>query len=314
MTTASYSTPWDNSTDAAFRAWGSALSAAMQSCGLQQSADTGQIDWSTVTVPTTNDTSGGYEIYQFTDGLQATSPVFIKIEYGAGINQTGIEYGGYGYPQMWITVGPSTDGAGNMTGVTTNRVLLLPDYNESGGIPSNTTPYPTYVCFDGSYIGVVHKIGGLNTYNGAGFGGGGFMIGRQCNPASGEYIGGGVTCLTSVQYSSPTYVWEAQSLNMATNMLYTSSNGYFSLIPYTMTSTSIASLGEYQIFPCYGVYNQAVPLAWCAYGLNAETAQGTSIDATIVGTTAQTYLMTGAASQGAAQPSNANYSLLMKYQ
>jgi hypothetical protein len=309
MTTNTYTTTWDHSTTAGFRAWGSALSAAIQACGCALTADTGQINWATVNVPAGANTAAGYEIYAFTDTLQATSPIYIKLEYGTG------PLGAANYPMLWVTVGTATNGAGTLTGTTTVRQNLLCNYNASGGISSAVTPYPTYVSFDGSYLGVAHKIGGLSTYNGGGFSGGTFMVGRQCDPATGAYIGGGVTLLSpAIGPSSVTAAWVSQSLNTSTNTRYSANTGYFAMVPYSMTNSTIAALSEYQIFPCFGTYNKVVPLAWAAYGLNAETPQGSTVSATIVGASALTYLMTGACSYGAAIPTSSLYSLLMKYQ
>lgn len=96
-------------------AWGAALSAAIQACGLIKTADTGQINWATVTQPGSVDIVAGYEIYRFNDALQATSPVFMKIEYGSG-GQLATT------PQYWIRFGTGSDGAGTLTGRVSSRM------------------------------------------------------------------------------------------------------------------------------------------------------------------------------------------------
>ncbi|MFA5036902.1 MAG: hypothetical protein WC479_06975 [Candidatus Izemoplasmatales bacterium] len=105
---------------ASFQAWGSALCSAMEALGVTKTADTGQIDWGTVSYPTSANQYMGYEIRQFTDGLQATNPVIIKFEFGSSATSGQ-------RPGIRITVGHTTDGAGNLTGdissyfyVTTN--------------------------------------------------------------------------------------------------------------------------------------------------------------------------------------------------
>lgn len=95
-------------TVAQFRTIGSAISVAIQAVGLIQTADTGQINWTTVAIPSGTYTISGYEIYRFSDTLQSTSPVFIKIAYGEG--------GIANYMGLWITVCTGTDGAGTPTG------------------------------------------------------------------------------------------------------------------------------------------------------------------------------------------------------
>jgi hypothetical protein len=96
------------STDADFRAWGVALAAQFAAVGLVKTADTGQIDWTTITKPFTTNQQRGYEIWRFNDALQATKPVFIRIDYGSGSNALN--------PSLWIAVGTATNGAGTLTG------------------------------------------------------------------------------------------------------------------------------------------------------------------------------------------------------
>jgi hypothetical protein len=104
----------DQSTAAQFRAWGSAISTAIGVQGLVQTADTGQINWTTVAAPSGTNTAMGYEIWRFNDSLQSSAPVFLKLEYGSGPNVR--------LPQMWVTVGVGSDGAGNLTGTNISGV------------------------------------------------------------------------------------------------------------------------------------------------------------------------------------------------
>jgi hypothetical protein len=63
-----------------------------------------------------------------TGGLQATSPFFLKIEYGTGSTVTN--------PQLWLTLGTKTDGAGNLASVLANlgtRVLVQAANPGTGG-------------------------------------------------------------------------------------------------------------------------------------------------------------------------------------
>lgn len=99
--------------DAAFRTWGSAYNAKLTSMGLVDNADTGSINWATVTSPGVINTVAGFEVWRMADALQATIPIFIKIEYGAGAAAAN--------GSIWITVGSGTDGAGALTGLTSLR-------------------------------------------------------------------------------------------------------------------------------------------------------------------------------------------------
>lgn len=104
--------------DQTFRTWVSAVSDAMLGAGLVKHTDTGQIDKTTVLAPVSSGQSRGYEIWRFNDALQATKPVFIKIEYGSGNNLLSI-------PGIYLTVGSATDGAGNITNLSTSRQAVF---------------------------------------------------------------------------------------------------------------------------------------------------------------------------------------------
>lgn len=112
-------------TDADFRAWGAAINAALTAIGLVQTADTGQINWATVTKPAAINTAAGYEIWRFNDALQATKPVFIKIEYGSGAVVD--------RPSLWITTGSVTNGAGTLSGQSRARIQLGAGTSDAAG-------------------------------------------------------------------------------------------------------------------------------------------------------------------------------------
>jgi hypothetical protein len=98
------------STDADFRTWGSGIHTALAAIGLVNTADTGQINWTTVTKPIAINTSAGYEIWRLNDTLQSTVPYFFKIEYGTAV--------AVDRPSMWFMVGSTTNGAGTLSGQT----------------------------------------------------------------------------------------------------------------------------------------------------------------------------------------------------
>jgi hypothetical protein len=99
---------WTNNSDANFRAWGSYVAARFGAVGLIQTADTGQINWTTVTTPAGINTYQGYEVWRFADALQTSAPVFFKIQYGEGASADG--------PGIRLQFGSGSDGAGNLTG------------------------------------------------------------------------------------------------------------------------------------------------------------------------------------------------------
>lgn len=99
--------PCTNATAAQFRAWAQFIHDSIV-LGLVNTADTGQIDLTTVAAPAASNASMGYKIYRFDDTLQATAPIFVKVEFGCAFTVT--------LPSIWITIGTGTDGAGTITG------------------------------------------------------------------------------------------------------------------------------------------------------------------------------------------------------
>ena len=118
------------SNDADFRAWGSGLAAQLAAMGLVKTTDTGQIDWATVLRPGVS-TYAGYEIWRFNDALQATKPVFIKMEYGGSATVD--------RPNLRVTVGTGTNGAGTLTGQVGTTRVLAPTASKTAG-----TSLPSY--------------------------------------------------------------------------------------------------------------------------------------------------------------------------
>lgn len=87
--------------------------------GLVATADTGQIDLTTAAKPSAANASAGAKMYRFSDALQATKPVFIRVEYGTASGTSGT----FG---LWMTVGYSTDGANNINSVNSGRLQVSP--------------------------------------------------------------------------------------------------------------------------------------------------------------------------------------------
>lgn len=103
---------------ASYRLMAQALITNMIAAGLVQTSDTGQINPSTIVIPTGGGSSGGvteeygYVMFRMNDSLAATLPVYIKLIFGAyfGNNSSTRRCG------LKISIGFATDGAGNLTG------------------------------------------------------------------------------------------------------------------------------------------------------------------------------------------------------
>jgi len=113
MTVSRFNVPITNETVTTYRAWGLGFSNAFKAVGLIQTANTGQVNWATVSLPTTGVITRDYEIFRFNDALQATRPVFIRISYGT--SNVGDR------PFLSVRAGTATDGAGNLTGLISNE-------------------------------------------------------------------------------------------------------------------------------------------------------------------------------------------------
>lgn len=106
---------FSNATAAEFRAWASFIhNTFVTTGGWVDTAATGSIDLTTVAAPTLTNTSSGYKVYRMADTLQATVPIFVKFEFGSGAAAT--------TPSVWITVGTTHDGLGNLGNVLLARV------------------------------------------------------------------------------------------------------------------------------------------------------------------------------------------------
>lgn len=78
-----------------------------------------------------------YEMYRFDDALQATKPIFIKVEYGSGSLQS--------RPRIRISAGPGTNGAGTLTAT----YWTVESVNAATPV---VTPVQTWACYkDGAF-------------------------------------------------------------------------------------------------------------------------------------------------------------------
>jgi hypothetical protein len=90
----------------AFKDWGKSISDAILAAGWTKTADTGQVNWTTIaSVPTS---SGAYEIWAMADSLQSTFPVYMRLDYWNSGNNTCVQ----------PILGTGTSGTGNLTGPT----------------------------------------------------------------------------------------------------------------------------------------------------------------------------------------------------
>lgn len=152
MTTQAWTFPIDHQDDAGFRAWGADFATRLAAVGLVQTADTGQIDWGTVSRPGTN-SDAGYEVWRFDDTQQASSPLFLKFLYGTDDSAA--------LPRILCQIGDATDGAGTLTlfGGT------VPTFDMTWGVTSGTQApngisRQSFMVHTEGFFGVLWGIGG----------------------------------------------------------------------------------------------------------------------------------------------------------
>lgn len=184
-------TTWTNDTlhtsDATFRAWGKDISDALDAIGFSKTADTGQVNWATVTRPGTATTV--YEIRYMNDSLHGACPLYLKIEYGTGSAAD--------RPIVFITVGTKTDGAGTLGGT------MIHARTQSGGsVAGASTVRNGAACMASGTMALAFSYDTASPAIDCGFG-----ISRTCDPngtpnANGAYvwIAGSVSTITSRQY------------------------------------------------------------------------------------------------------------------
>ena len=146
MTTATFTTVVDQSSDAGFRTWVAEMITQMAGVGLVQTSDTGQINTSTVTRAAANTHAAGCStIWHFSD-----SSLYFKLEFGSAPAAT--------EPQMWVTVGTGSNGTGTITGQTSTRNTIC-----NGGAPvSTSTTYVSYICATTNAFALAWKTNGIS--------------------------------------------------------------------------------------------------------------------------------------------------------
>lgn len=290
MTTSTTTTPIDQTSDAAFRTWVAEIITQLAAVGLTQTADTGQINTSTVTRAAGN-TAAGYTIWRFSDTLQSTYPVFLKLEFGSASS-------GNAYPQMWVSISTGTNGAGtlnNLAGATPVRFFCT-----FGSTPSSTTiSFPSYFCCDQStigYVGMSWKIGGSDNGYSANSSYAGFHLGRS-NDSTGASTGSAVFLLSNA-VNNPTTAWgNMQCYSYTTTAIYpaasalASANKYWGIYPLAPSVTLTG--GAVQVMPGM-IMTPSIQFTQCIGLCSAtEIPLGSTFSSALIGSTARTYIQCG---------------------
>lgn len=273
------------STDAKFRAWGLAVSTVIQAAGLTLGTDTGQINWVTVTRPTTANTKAGYEIYRFNDTAQTGAPIYFRIDYGTNGNASGQG------PTLWFTAGTGTDGAGNVTGIYIG--VGQANNNAAASTNANMIVRASYSTTAGTAFFDAGMIQSTNSNTGT------YVIQRSCDSSGAitksamalTRFTGPTTCTTFPVSFSPVGFFNSRS--PAVGVL-------------NAGSTSVSGGGVIELSRFYiTAPNPFSSLGSIGY-LNADIAANATFSAAPWGATSHTYVALGSNAGAFEQGANAN--------
>jgi hypothetical protein len=299
MTTYSTNTQIAQTSNATFQAWVNEIyTGLVTQCGITQTGDTGQMAVPCVTAtPGAGNTAVGYYIFRFNDTLQATKPIFFRIDFGSSS-------AGAADPMMWLTVGTSTDGAGNITGLKTG--VNATSWGQFAG--ADAVNHVSYWCYNATqgFVGC-HTKNGVNAN--PGMMGWGFDIFRTVDN-TGVPTADGCCILTNTSVTTTTLTsGTAQGGNMSflnfneSTVLAGSSfpsPNYWCFVPMTLNNGFSTTKGTTsQIFPVFQYKgNATTPGFGITNALALATQQDiplfSTITATILGGTSLTYVAIGA--------------------
>lgn len=292
MTTQSWNSAPDHQNDAGFRAWGDDFATRLAAVGLVQTADTGQVDWTTVARPGTN-TDGGYEIWRFDDALQASAPIFIRLDYGTGAATD--------RPRIRMTVGIGSDGAGAITGAFLTNEELTSGTGTATGVTQEN-----FFSHVAGFLALVwgHNAANTNTHRAC-------LIMCRSADANGDPDARGI--FFSHQRAATTYNTSqgetngiSGSHNFVTGTTYFNpagaSGGQHSpagVMPGNISATSLDADGNIMAYPLFGAFPHMFPLfGYCTVWNNDVSPLGT-FTAAVVSSATRTYLGIGPSGAGA---------------
>lgn len=267
MTTSTWSTVIDHTSDAGFRAWGSELGTKFTGAGLVQTADTGQINWATVTRPGTN-TNAGYEIWRFAD-----STFYIKFFYGTSSPSNA--------PRIQVQVGTGSDGAGGLTGATSTLTTVT-----RATTPASVgTAYASYLCVTNDFFGIAWKASALSA---AGTGFGFFAIDKFCDSTGAATTDGAAIYYGPTSSSLSAFCSYEPLKTSSPSMSYGVSTA-FCLVPALITTSAVGPNNQ-NFLHSTPTTPLVRPVKNVFSILNSELALSTTFGATTVGATSHNYI------------------------
>ena len=212
-------------------------------------------------------TYGGYEMFRFSDPLQSSKPVFLKVEYGTANSQE--------RPQIRVSVGNGTNGAGTLTLQYASSLA-----SQVSGTPS-LLPQTTWVCYkDGAFTLAWGQKVPVTTPN--------LVCGvERARDAAGDSTDDGLVLVTNANAGSPNfptfYHWSYETGALV-------GSGTLCLTPHAANSALSSVVNIYNYFTF--TPNLRNLLAWFCYK-NSEIPAFSEVDIALLGSTARHYVCLG---------------------
>lgn len=284
MTTKAWTASLLHTTDAEFRAWGSDIAQALLDVGLVKTADTGQINWTTVERPTIGN-FGGYEIWRYPD-----SSIYMKWEFGTST-------GSPSQPAIRVTVSNGSNGSGTLTGVVS--AARTAHANTFGGASRLS-----WMCLKDGFFGFL----GYRDPGGVPQAFAFFAVARTTD-ANGATSSLGATVYWCAASTVPAAV---QALNFSTSYVgAVNLTGDYCAVPHRITSSLVGV--DSQAFVHFTAMPRVYPVMPLCTVISTEVATGSTFDVALVGATSRTYLALDTRVYGAATGTT-DYKLAMLWE
>jgi hypothetical protein len=275
MTTVNWSTVIDHTSDAGFRAWGSEFNAKLTAAGLVNTADTGQINWTTVTRPGTS-TNGGFEIWKLNDSLFGTAPVYFRFDYGTNT--------GANTPRIQVTMGTATNNSGTLSGTASIAAFTA---TQNTAPASTVVAYQSYICVKEGFFGLIWKVGAVAANSAYTH----LMFARSADSSGTPTVTGAILFC----YQSTSTLAKIQAMRFAATAAIYTAVANTSSLPIVIPGQPASSLddsGNSQIWLWWMTTPTVRPVFGFATANAAEVVAATTMTVALVGSTARTYIGT----------------------
>jgi hypothetical protein len=277
---------FDNSSNANFQNWAGAIDAAILAMGWTLTSDTGQTAPASATVPAT--AAFIYRVYQPADILQTGATAFyLKVRYGTS---SGTPVG----PRVQFQIGTSTDGAGNLTGLTTaNFEPFLTTSTGQGSV----------VTFDSYFSGDTDRLGIMMWRSGTPF----IFTCERTKNTDGTNSSEGVSYFACGQQNVVTQ----QTIIFGVGLAPLPTAGRTTVTFADGANASSAFNNNISVFSAVPVYGKVGnPATVLCFVHTQDIAEGLLFPTTLYGAT-RTYIATGLTTT--TNPSSTNFKACMRY-